>query len=90
LAVQVTAPNLELGRLIAQARARRGWSQPELARRLGEHRHAGQITRIERGYGCGWAALLELIQVLPEIGGGAIRMIRRAQRARLAERRQQH
>jgi transcriptional regulator with XRE-family HTH domain len=82
--------SLIVGRIIAQARLRRGWTQPDLAKRLGEHRHAGQVTKIERGYGVSVANLLEIIEVMPEVGGGVIRLIRRAQRVHLEERRQQH
>jgi ribosome-binding protein aMBF1 (putative translation factor) len=86
----VTAPSAEIGRIVAEARTRRGWSQPELARRLGEHRHSGQVSKVENGYGVSLRVLLEIIEQMPEVGGAVIRMVRRAQRAHLEQRRQQH
>jgi transcriptional regulator with XRE-family HTH domain len=80
--------SLIVGRAIARARQRRGWSQPDLARRLGEHRRSNQISRWESGYGIGIAALLELVEQMPDLGGEIVKLIRRAQRANLAERRQ--
>jgi DNA-binding XRE family transcriptional regulator len=78
--------NVEVGRLITAARLRRGWTKDDLARELGEHRSRSTISKAEAGQGVGFGALLDVIELLPEVGGGAIKMIRTAQRAHYLER----
>jgi hypothetical protein len=76
-----TSPSVEVGRVIAQARQRRGWSQTTLRDQLGEHRRRNAIARWEAGLGIGIGALLEVVGLMPEVGDSVIGMIRRAQQA---------
>lgn len=69
-----------VGRLIGDARQRRGWTQPQLTDRLATHRARTAVSGWERGMGVGFAALLELVGVMPELGDGLVLLIRRAQR----------
>jgi proline-rich tail region repeat protein len=73
-----TSASVEVGRVIAQARQRRGWSQTTLRDQLGSRRRSA-IARWEAGLGIGVSALLEVVTLLPEVGDHLIGMIHRAQ-----------
>jgi ribosome-binding protein aMBF1 (putative translation factor) len=72
-------PSMEVGRAIARARERRGWSQSALLSHLDERRHKSTISEWERGLGIGIGSLLEVIAAMPEVGDHVVAMIRRAQ-----------